>query len=339
MMWEEFISLENIVRAWDDFVYGKRKKRDVQRFNSKLEDRLLSLHIALRCGTYTHQPYFQFVVNDPKRRIIHKANVQDRLVHRMIYNYLLEVYNKRWLDCSFSCRPGFGQHVSIHSVDRMLRQATQNYKRTAWAVKLDVKKFFDNIEHTLLYNLVCRRIEDQNIRGLIGKIIGSFHCRSNGVGVPIGNLTSQIFANVYLHECDLFVKHSLKIKYYARYADDCIAIFNDSSFVASYIKAMQQFFMENLKLEIHPRKISVRESWQGIDWLGAVLLPHYRTPRPSTMRRMMNHFDETLRENASQEFVQSMWGSYRGLLKDTEHTMIDQKLEQKIALWYPNLLY
>lgn len=257
----------------------------------------------------------------------------------MIYNYLLEVYNKRWLDCSFSCRPGFGQHRSLHSVVRMLRQTTQNYKRTVWAVKLDVKKFFDHIDHTLLYQFVCRRVDDQNIRELVRKIIKSFHCGLQGVGVPIGNLTSQIFANVYLHECDLFVKHSLKIKHYARYADDCIAIFDDRTLIAPYIKAMQKFFTINLKLEIHPRKIVVRESWQGIDWLGVVLLPHYRTLRPNTVSRMMNNVDESLYKNTSQEYVQSMWGSYRGLLKGTEHTMIDRKMEQKIALWYPHLLY
>ena len=104
-------------------------------------------------------------------------------------------------------------------------------------------------------------------------------------------------------------------------------------------KGNATIFTMNLKLEIHPRKIVVRESGQGIDWLGVVLLPHYRTLRPSTVSRMMNNVDESLHKNASQEYVQSIWGSYRGLLMGTEHTMIEQKMEQKIALWYPNLLY
>lgn len=337
MEWNDFVSLENILKAWKDFLSGKQGRPDVIAFKSRLEDELLSLHSDFLNGNYCHAGYTRFIVHDPKKRVIHKASVRDRVVHRMIYNAILPIFDRVWLDCSFACRPEKGQHISIERVLRALNRATDNYTRVCIAVKCDVRKFFDNIDHEALFRLLCRRVRNSKLQSLLWKIIASFEI-APGRGIPLGNLSSQVFANVYLHQLDLFAKHTLKIVHYYRYADDILMLFDTEMEARTRVAQIGGFLQDQLRMNLHPEKTVVRKSLWGIDWLGQVLLQGYRVLRPVTRRRMMRRVEEGLDNVESPKKVCGMLGSYWGLIKPVAHIHLWNTIMQKVALrrdmWY-----
>ena len=315
-----------------DFSRGKKYKKDVIQFAANLEDNLCSLHYDLSAHKYTHGGYARFMVHDPKARVIHKAVVRDRVVHRLLYNYLLPRFNKIWLDCSFSCRPGFGQYKSISAVESALNKATRNYTKICWAVKCDVKKFFNNIDHEVLRRLLARQVRDKKMTDLLDKIIESFSSFSNK-GIPIGNHTSQVFANVYLHELDLFVKHHLKKRYYFRYADDFICSTESLAEAKSFVERAGDFIKNVLCLEIHPQKIIIRQSNWGIDWLGQVFLPGYKVLRPSTRRRVVKKIACAARYLSGSEKLYGMLSSYNGLLRPVASKSVNNIICQTVAFY------
>ncbi|MBI5369575.1 group II intron reverse transcriptase domain-containing protein [Candidatus Uhrbacteria bacterium] len=319
MCFEDIIKIENVYQAWLDFSKGKMKKQDVQFFAANLEDELISIWRDLSTGSYVHESYSRFIVHDPKRRVIHKAAVRDRIVHRLVYNTLFPAFHCRWLDCSFSCRPGLGQHRSIHAVHRALRQATKNWSRECWVLKCDVQKFFDSVDHTILFSLLSRNVYDCRLSALLKVIIESYSTQA-GRGLPIGNLTSQLFANVYLHELDRHIKHDLKLRHYVRYADDFLAICQTKKDATDLIVPIASCLENKLKLRLHPKKIIIRKTSWGIDWLGHVLFSDHQVLRPSTRQRMMRHIHshDTL-------------ASYNGLLIGTARRELDKRLLQSFC--------
>src|SRR3990167_10437280 len=218
------ISIENLFQAWEEFKNGKRKKHDVQVFERYLEDNLFDLQTKLKHKTYRHGTYSEFYVTDPKRRHIHKAEVHDRIVHRLLYKYLYKLFDKTFIYDSYSCRLGKGTHRAVRRLEYFSRKLSKNYTRDFWSLKLDIRQFFASVDHEILYGLITKRIKDEDILWLIGEVINSYsssavekqsgevldHTRTiNDVGIPLGNLTSEIFANIYLNELDQFVKHKI----------------------------------------------------------------------------------------------------------------------------------
>lgn len=200
-----------------------------------------------------------------------------------------------------------------------------------------MRKFFDNIDHEILFRLLCRRVQIPELQALLQEIIQSFKM-APGRGIPLGNLSSQVFANVYLHELDLFAKHTLKIPYYYRYADDMLMIFYSEAEARARIVRIDNFLYDHLRLQLHPGKTVVRKTSHGIDWLGQVLLPGYRVLRPVTRRRMMRRVDEELITAISPQKVCGMLSSYWGLMKPVAHARVQEEIMQKVALrrdiWY-----
>lgn len=332
----EFIkltSLKNLFRAWQNFSADKRNKRDVIVFAANLENELLSLQKDLRGGNYIHGSYQRFVVHDPKRREIHVAGVRDRVAHRLLYNYLLPIFDRVWLDCSFSCRPGKGQHRSIKRVERAILQATHNYTRNYWSVKCDVQKFFYHLDQDIIFRLLCRRVFNPNVQNLLWKVIDSWRYPATERGIPIGNLTSQIFANVYLHELDIFVKHRLRLPWYYRYADDLIILTETKEQAEQAILAISNFVSIRLCLTLHPNKIIFRPCHSGVDWLGVVLLPGYAVLRPATRRRMIRNIEALARMESEGKSLAGMIASYNGLLKGVARKNVDSQIAQTVALY------
>lgn len=191
-------------------------------------------------------------------------------------------------------------------------------------LKLDIKKFFASIDHETLISLLNEKIHSQEILWLLKQIIASFHsdygCEK---GIPLGNLTSQVFANIYLDELDQFVKHKLKIKYYLRYADDFVILSSDKQSLERFIATISNFLGNYLKLELHPKKIIFRNLNWGIDFLGYIVLPHYRLPRTKTKRRILIN----LRKKAGLENFNQSLQSYLGFLKHADSFKIMQDLK------------
>lgn len=307
--YSSLISPENIFQAWEEFKNGKRNKRDVQLFERHLEDNMFDLYFALKSKSYKHGGYFEFYVNDPKRRHIHKAQVSDRIVHHLLYKYLYEAFDKTFIYDLYSCRLNKGTHRAVKRLEYFSRKLSQNYTLDFWALKLDIKQFFALVDHEILYELISKRIKDENILWLINQVIDSFP--SLGVqplkGIPLGNLTSQIFANIYLNELDQFVKHNLKIKHYLRYADDFLILNSSKLLLLHYNDIMKSFLAENLRLELHPAKISIRKFSWGIDFCGYIVLAHYRLPRTTTKKRI---FNKALKSRISDQALQSYLGYF-----------------------------
>lgn len=315
MRYSQLISVDNLFQAWDEFKKGKRKKYDVQVFERNLEDNLFSLHEKLSNKTYKHGTYTDFYVNDPKRRHIHKAEVADRIVHHLLYKYLYTLFDKTFIYNSYSCRIGKGTHKAVKRLEMFARKLSKNYTCDFWALKLDIKQFFASVDHQILLNLIKRRVDDKKILWLINQIVDSFApgtgLNPNGVvpqkGIPLGNLTSQIFANIYLSKLDQFIKHKLKIKYYLRYADDFLMLGLNKEGLLQRFKTVKHYLWKSLKLEIHPNKISMRKFSWGIDFCGYIVLPHYILPRAKTKRRILK---KIVKENISNQSLQSYLGYF-----------------------------
>ncbi|HUD20645.1 MAG TPA: reverse transcriptase/maturase family protein [Candidatus Saccharimonadales bacterium] len=240
----------------------------------------------MRNGRYQPGRYHQFRITDPKSRIISKASVRDRLLHQAIYQVLYPAFDKTFIFDSYSCRDGKGTHKAFQRVVAMARKVSLNNTGQCWAIKLDIRKFFDSVDHEILLGLLEVRIADKRLLSLLEQIIRSF-CFSPGKGMPLGNLTSQLFANVYMDPLDKFVKQNLNAKHYLRYADDFIILSSNSHELLGYLVEINIFLKERLKLHVHPNKVFLRKLNQGIDFVGYVALPHYQLPRRKTVNRML----------------------------------------------------
>ena len=155
------IGIENLFQAWNEFKKGKGKRRDVQRFERNLEDNLFGLHQALKEKNYRHEGYHSFYVHDPKQRHIHKAQVSDRIIHRLLYKSLYGIFDKTFIFDSYSCRLEKGTHKGVLRLRDFSRIVSQNYTKSCWALKLDIKKFFANVDHQILSHANSYQVEQQ----------------------------------------------------------------------------------------------------------------------------------------------------------------------------------
>jgi retron-type reverse transcriptase len=216
---EKIISIENLLLAWREFEKGKRNRNDVQKFSLNIMNNLFSLHSDLLNHTYKHSGYQAFKINDTRPRDIHKAEVRDRLLHHAIHQIFYPFFDKTFINDSYSCRLNKGTHKAVNRLEYYLGKASNNNTRTCYVLKCDIRKFFASIDHKILLNILAEYIPDKDILWLLKEIIISFNTKPN-TGLPLGNLTSQLFVNIYMNKFDQFMKHKLKTKYYIRYADD-----------------------------------------------------------------------------------------------------------------------
>lgn len=234
-------------------------------------------------------------------------------------NVIEPLFERRFIYDSYSCRVGKGTHAAVRRLRRFLFRASRNDTRTVYALKCDVRKFFASVDHDILINLLRRFVTDERAVGLIGRVIGSFNTAPHK-GLPLGNLTSQLFANVYLHELDRFVKHELRERRYLRYCDDFLIVDPSRKRLEMLLRPIAEFLRSRLALEIHPDKMSVRTWSQGIDFLGYVLLPHCTILRTKTARRIAGRVNQ---DNLS---------SYLGLCTHASAYELEQLIRNKAGL-------
>ncbi len=328
---EDIISLENLLEAWKEFIKDKRNKNDAQIFQMRLMDNIFALHRELLNHTWKHGGYQAFKINDPKPRDIHKATVRDRLLHHAIYRKLYPFFAKTFIADSYSCQLDKGTHRAVNRFRTFAHKVSKNNTKTCWILKCDIRKFFANINHKNLLDILVQYIPDKDILWILKEVIVSFNTKNkNNVGLPLGNLTSQLFVNIYMNKFDQFVKHKMKAKHYIRYADDFVIFLEDKKYLEKQIPIIKEFLQKELKLELHPDKITIRKHHQGIDFLGYVTLPHYRVLRTKTKKRMLKklrvkHDDLQKGVILEETFNQSLQ-SYLGILKHCN----GKKLEAEI---------
>ena len=297
LKFENVVSMENLLAAWEEFFAGKRKKPDVLKFKEDLLINIRLLHNDLVAHRYEHGSYYHFVVKDPKRRDIHKASVRDRLLHHAIHRKLYPLFDRIFVADSFSCRIGKGTHNAMNRFRVMHRNVSQNNTKTCRVLKLDIRKFFASIDHDILLSLLYNWIPDLELMWLFERIISSFSALDSQRGLPLGNLTSQLFANVYLHELDAFVKYQLRAKNYIRYADDFVLLSSSQEELKKYLDAIRTVLADQLRLTLHPKKIELRTISSGVDFLGWIHFPSHRILRTSTKNRMIRRHRTDLSEH------------------------------------------
>lgn len=323
---EDIISLENLCLAWKEFIRSKRGKLDVQEFQYHLMNNIIALQSDLANKSYRHGGYQSFRICDSKPRHIHKASVRDRLLHHAIYQILYPFFDRTFIGDSFSCRVDKGVHKALNRFRAFGYKVSRNHTKTCWVLKCDVRKFFGSIDHGVLLRILQKYIPDRDILWLLENVVQSFTTKGKPrMGLPLGNLTSQLFANVYMNELDQFVKRRLKIKHYIRYADDFVVLSEDCEWLKDQIPKISQLLQKQLHMQLHPNKVLIKTSASGIDFLGWVHFSGHRVLRTATKRRMMRR----LRERPEKETLQS----YLGLLSHGNTHKLKDEVLQRYWMW------
>lgn len=305
---KDTISFENLLEAWQEFLKGKKNREDVQVFSLNLMGNIIKLHNDLLNQSYLHSEYYAFNISDPKPRNIHKASVRDRLLHHALYRKFYPHFNNTFISDSYSCRLGKGTHKALNRFKKFAYKLSKNNTKTTWILKCDIKKFFANIDHKILKNILGEYISDTDILWLLGKVIDSFSAKGkSGVGLPLGNLTSQLLVNIYMNKFDQWIKHKMKARHYIRYTDDFVIFSDDKDYLLELLPKIGDFLEENLKLTLHPDKIFLKTFCSGMDFLGWVNFPYYNILRTTTKRKMLRKIKES---NGKIETIQL----YLGLL-------------------------
>lgn len=288
-------------------------------FEYRLMENILSLHTDLINKTYIHGGYKAFKVNDPKPRNIHKASVQDRVLHHALYQALTPFYFPLFIHDSYSCQDDKGTHKALKRFQQFGSRTSKNHTKQCYVLKCDIRKFFASLDQAVLMRILQERIEDQDILWLLTKVIESFSSTTLGKGLPLGNLTSQLLVNIYMHEFDQYMKQALKVKDYIRYADDFVVFSENKEYLVKVLQSMTIFLRERLKLELHPNKVSIETLGSGVDFLGWIHFPRHRVLRTVTKKRMMRKLSDKNRD------------SYLGMLRHGNGFKISQEIEVKFS--------
>lgn len=291
------ISLSGFYKSWYAFRAGKRISRSIISFEYELENNLCKLAKDIQTNEYRHGGYRHLLVNDSKSRHIAVSSVRDRVVHRTLYDYFVPRTNPYFDYDVWSCRKNKGLEGAVERTLTLLKRYPDS-----WVWRGDVAKFFDSIDHAVLSRVVRRYIKDPIALKLLDNVTESY-LTSPGVGIPIGNLTSQIISNIYMNEFDRFVRHYLKPLGYVRYGDDFILLFpNQDSTLSAQIKG-SEFLDSRLKLTIHSSNNIVIPAKRGLYFLGMVLFPTGRYIQKRTWDRIQRRLNS------------SNVASYHGLVK------------------------
>lgn len=292
--------------AWEYFLRGKKHKKDVMIFQAELTANIADLYCSLVNHTYKHGSYSAFNISDPKPRNIHKAIVRDRLLHHLIYKEFYQYFDSKFIYDSYSCREDKGTHRALNRFRYFARKVSKNDSRTCYVLKCDIKKFFASIDHKILIKTLKRHIEDSDIMWLLNEVIVSFNSVYSDVGMPLGNLTSQLLVNVYMHEFDMYLKQELRVKHYIRYADDFVILSDIKEYLNLLLPKISEFLQKKLNLILHEHKVYIKTYSSGLDFLGWIHFPHHRQLRTTTKRKIIRKLKGYPKRNTII--------SYRGLL-------------------------
>ena len=263
-VYDKYLTYENLMKAHKKSQSGKTTRKNVVKFNLKQEEYIMWLYEQLKNGTYKHSGYTKFYVTEPKVRLIEKSAYIDRIVHRWyVDNFIKEYFIKSFINTSYACLENKGMHKACIDVQETMKHCKRIWNNY-YIIKMDIAKYFQNIDKSILYNILQRKIKDKKLLWLTKEIL-----YSNGVerGLPIGNYTSQCFANIYLNELDQHAKHTLKLKYYFRYMDDIVVMVKNKKEAIQKLQQIREFLTRKLKLELNS-KTQIFKSSQGVNFCG-----------------------------------------------------------------------
>jgi retron-type reverse transcriptase len=265
---------------------GKHRRDEVAKFTYNLERELLILQKELQRKTYKTGKYRKFVIFEPKRREISALPFRDRVVQHSICSVIEPIFEKRFIFDSYACRRGKGTHKGVERLQEFLKE----YGKEGYALKCDISKYFQNINGDKLKEVLKKKIADKDLLEILENIIDS-----SKEGVPIGNLTSQLFANIYLNQLDEYVKYDLRIKHYIRYMDDFIMLHKSKEYLHE-VRNKISLFLSEISLKMSPKKTNIFPVSIGVDFLGYRVFAMHRLARKSTVKRFVNKTKKKLRE-------------------------------------------
>ncbi|MFA5174461.1 MAG: reverse transcriptase domain-containing protein [Candidatus Pacearchaeota archaeon] len=311
-LYSEIYNKKDLILAWRKARKGKTKKDYVIKFEKNFRENILKLHEELKNKTYFPKPLKTFILRDPKTRKISKSIFRDRIVHHSIINIIEPIFEKIFIHDSCANRIGKGTLFALKRLDLFKRKVSFNGTKKVYCLKADIKHYFQEVNHEVLISILQRKIEDEKLMNLIRKILINRKVEE-GVGMPLGNLTSQFFANVYLNELDYFIKPKLKAKYYIRYVDDFVILHKSKEQLEIWKKEIDEFLKEKLKIELHPDKSRIIGLSRGIDFVGFRNFYYFRLLRKRNIKNFINKIDEFKRNEISKEkLIESFqgWNAY-----------------------------
>ena len=337
-LYEELYSYENLEYAYQRARKGRTQKSYVLEFEKNIKKNLLELQRDLQFHSYRPKPLVSFLIKDPKVRIISKSHFRDRIVHHGICRIIEPLFEKSFIYDSYANRLGKGTSKALERFECFKRKVSKNNTLSSYVLKADIKKYFETMNQEILLSLVKTKIKDEKVLFLIKTILKNYST-GPGKGMPLGNLSSQFFANVYLHELDLFVKHTLKVKYYLRYVDDFIILKNDPRTLEKYKLQIQAFLKEKLSLTLHPEKSKILYLKQGIPILGFRIFPHHKLLRRGNMQRRIKELKKQ-KELYKESFISydEIYNSFQGwnvFARQANTFKIRSKLHQQFEKDYP----
>ena len=293
-LYPKIYSIRNLCIAWRKARKGKTKKDYVIEFESKLRENLLELHKELKSEAYNPKPLKTFIIKDPKTRRISKSAFRDRIIHHAICNVIEPIFDKTFIyDCCAN-RKGKGNLFALERFYKFQREVSKNGKQEGWfntnqirgfCLKADIKHYFQEVDQNILINILKKKIKDEKTITLINKILKNYPNKEKGM--PLGNLTSQFFANVYLNELDYFVKNKLRAKYYIRYVDDFVILHNSKEQLKLWKYEIDKFLRQELKLEIHKDKSRIVSLSRGVDFVGFRNFYYFKLLRKRNIKKML----------------------------------------------------
>lgn len=348
-VFERITEFDRLEEAYRNARKGKRYRDETLLFSSNLDENLLTIQQQVREGTFQFGPYRKHWVYVPKKRVIMALPFHSRVVQWAVYQELNPFYDRQMIEDSYACREGKGSLAAALRLQYWMRQADS--KPGDWyVIKLDISKFFYRINHKVLLDILRRRIKDERLMALLQKIVeangekfGLPRFTSpedieddewiNDVGMPIGNLTSQLFANIYLNELDQFCKHKLKIKRYARYMDDVTIVAPSKEAAQMWLAEIKAFLTEVLGLDLN-RKTAVRPLGK-VEFVGFIVSAHDLKLRKQTVRRMKRAVHAICEKKFSGQITEVEFerrvASYNGMLPHCESYNLRRRLNDIFA--------
>ncbi|MBI2666148.1 hypothetical protein HYX13_00900 [Candidatus Woesearchaeota archaeon] len=294
-LYQKICSYENLFLAFRKARKGKTLLPYVIAFEQHLDDNLLELRTELLLHSYRPRPLKSFILRDPKTRTISVSEFRDRIVHHAICNIIEPFFEKTFIYDSYANRKRKGTLAAIERLESFAEKVSKNntivqkiQKKNCvrgFCLKADIKKYFDTVDHKKLMEILREKIKDKELLFLVSTILQNYSTMESK-GMPLGNLTSQFFANVYLNELDQFVKHQLKAKYYLRYVDDFVILDNDAEKLQKYRLKIDAFLQNVLFLSLHENKSKIFPLSRGILFLGMRVFPHHRRLRKKSLGRV-----------------------------------------------------
>lgn len=297
---KQIYDFDNLLSAAYSCRKGKAKASATLIFFDNLEENIIQLQNELMWDMYQMSLYYHFYVFEPKRRLISAPHFRDRVVHRAIYNIIEPLFNKGFIFDSYACRKNKGTHKGADRAQHFIRNVEHKYGK-AYALKADIKRYFSSIDHLILKNILRAKIRCKRLIALLEYIIDNSPSDELGVGIPLGNLTSQIFANIYLNELDRFVKHKLNAKNYIRYMDDFVIIHHDKNQLHQWRQQIESFLLFELRLTTNSKTQVfpiAKEHGRSLDFLGYRIYSTHRLLRKSSVKRIKTNLKKLHKQYA-----------------------------------------